>query len=110
MTLKEFKALPRWRKEEMTYEIIRNFEWEKVQGAMERLGLKWEGGEDDETMEVPSIARLFTCALVLLNSVCYDEGVNYYSSGGFVARVDDGNLRLEFVLTGWDVEGEEEEA
>ncbi len=105
-------------KQEMVYEIMDNFDFEKVSEAMELLNWKWSGmvrvggGGDDF---VPTKADLRKRARQLLfKSANFDfkgsggEKVYSNSSGGFKATAfyddDDRGISLElnFVLETWE--------
>jgi hypothetical protein len=97
-------------KQEAIEEIIKNFNWNRVNKAMIALDWKWAA---DEGYEIPTIGDLVILALNLLHS-SYDgamkEKTNYTNAtGGFYARAfvdeetkDIYELRLSFELCNWD--------
>ena len=102
-------------KEQLISEIVENFDWEKTHKAMKLLKWQWASTITDDG--VPTTGNLIVTAMKLLQDA-YDgamkEKQTYFScTGGFeaVAHVDEGelwNLELQFVLTSWDVEVNEQ--
>jgi len=97
-------------KQEAIEEIIKYFNWERVNKAMIALDWKWS---TDEGYIIPTVGDLVTQALNLLHSA-YDgamkEKTNYsIGTGGFYARafVDEETkniyaLKLTFELCNWE--------
>jgi hypothetical protein len=90
-------------------DIIKNFNWEKVQKTMYALKWTWYDSED----ETPTLGALFRCALKLLHDT-YDMAEKMKANcstatGGFYARafVDEQTkeiyeLRLSFEICNWE--------
>ena len=102
-------------REQLISEIVDHFNWEKTHKAMSLL--KWQWADTITEDGVPTIGNLMVRAMKLLQDA-YDgamkEKKTYHAcTGGFeaVAHVDEDelwNLELQFVLTSWDVEVNEQ--
>jgi hypothetical protein len=83
-------------------EIIKNFDFVKVQKVM--VALDWGYYNNGES---PSVGELVLSAQEDLNYVL-SKGEDWFtSSGGFEASVQDGILKLKFVVEDWEVDMED---
>ena len=91
-------------KEDQIEEILDYFDFEKVAKVMEVLDWKWWS-----LGEVPGTGPLRRKARELLRDVAQKPPASYVYTAGFKAHHDKwGQLELEFIVTGWRVEPEEE--
>ena len=90
---------------EQVNDIMKNFDFVKVQKVMEHMKWGWAvgGSFDSGLLKVPTIEELKSEAYRLLKD-CYLEPTSRWmiSTGGLRVNKDDGYLQLEFVLEDWD--------
>lgn len=79
--------------------IIDDFNFEKVNAAMQAVGWRWACG-DQCTLETPSVEKLRNKAKELLTKVIAERKSDYHAigTGGFIAEADEHGLSLKFVL------------
>lgn len=82
-------------------EVMKHFNFSKVQKAMSSLNWTWYN--TPAGFSVPTLDEVMACARNLLEKVCYGK-FRSVSSGGFVAKYNEEEqvLSLDFVLTSWD--------
>ena len=86
--------------EAMITQVMEDFDFEKVHNVMNLLDWRWsnsDGGSD-----VPSFYKIIKTAEKLLRGVAKyygDEEFHCFSTGGFMASLDNGILALQFILT-----------
>lgn len=80
-------------------QIEENFKWNEVYQVMKLLDWTWGIGAD---ASIPSVDMIKKEA----RSLCYMSFCNKksYTTGGFSARIDDGEIVLSFVLDEWVAE------
>lgn len=79
-------------------EVLKNFDFEKVRKVMVLLDWKWHG---DGEPEIPSIYRMIELSRNLLKKAGKRKH-GLVATGGFIARHDDGNFELSFVLESFE--------
>lgn len=92
--------------------ILENFDWVKVHKTMEAL--EWRYYDTDDNLTCPSIGSLVKKAQLVCKNAWDqwerypEDGARWFSgAGGFEAEVwvdecDEPQLRLQFVVTGWE--------
>lgn len=83
--------------EEKIIDILDNFDFERVHKAMIALEWNWYLGIGGEG--IPSVGALHKAAMRLLSEAWTKKTT--FSSGGFSAEYDDGDLILRFILEEW---------
>lgn len=86
--------------EEIWDNIEKNFDWCRVHTAMQALDWVWTPSES-----VPSIKEMKKTAKELLLAVYAEETTNT-GTGGFYASSEDGEIGLEFSLSGYNYDEE----
>ncbi|MBP6802526.1 MAG: hypothetical protein KA362_00305 [Chloroflexi bacterium] len=73
--------------------VLNNFDFARVQQVMLFMGWRWQVGN---ALRVPTVPELEATARMMLELLSDEQ--SSVTSGGLVADIDDGALRLRFVI------------